>query len=339
MTLATGLGSHPGTDIRDATSLVRDVLATAGGSGTTGLPYLPELPARGPWADMTGRAAALLVDLPVDLHPDGWRLAPRPGAELRRAQSLLAEDLDALALAYAGYTGPVKVQVTGPWTLAASLWLARGERVLADPSAVADLSASLAEGVAAHLLGLRRMIPGATLVIQLDEPGLTAVLDGSIPTTSGMARHARISAEQAGIHLETVLASARAALGEPAPEGAAGAPVPSRTVIHSCAGTVPWAVLATSSADALALDVRGWSERDWEPAAGWLETPGKTLWAGGADRDLVEAWRRIGLPKRQLDTLAVTPPCGLAGASAGEVSGILRERIDLAQRLTEAALG
>ena len=60
------------------------------------LPHLPELPARGPGADMIGRTAALLIDLPVDLQPSGWRLADRPGRDLRRPRDLLARDLDAL---------------------------------------------------------------------------------------------------------------------------------------------------------------------------------------------------------------------------------------------------
>ena len=46
---------------------------------------------------MVGRSAALLVDLPVDLQPSGWRLVDRPGRDLARARAWLAQDLDALA--------------------------------------------------------------------------------------------------------------------------------------------------------------------------------------------------------------------------------------------------
>ena len=42
-------------------------------------PHLPELPARGPGADLTGRTAALLVDIPVEVSPRGRRLAERAG--------------------------------------------------------------------------------------------------------------------------------------------------------------------------------------------------------------------------------------------------------------------
>ena len=41
-------------------------------------PYLPELPARGPGADLAGRTAALLIDMPVETTPGGWRIATRP---------------------------------------------------------------------------------------------------------------------------------------------------------------------------------------------------------------------------------------------------------------------
>jgi len=53
-----------------------------------------------------------------------------------------------------GYRGPVKIQLCGPWTLAATLELPRTMNVaIADPGAVADLTASLAEGVAITALG------------------------------------------------------------------------------------------------------------------------------------------------------------------------------------------
>jgi hypothetical protein len=110
------------------------------------VPYLPELPARGPGADLIGRAAGLLVDLPVDLQPSGWRLVDRPGVDLRRARDLLARDLDALEEVAEGYAGPLKVQVAGPWTLAATVERPRGDRVLADHGARRELAQALAEG-------------------------------------------------------------------------------------------------------------------------------------------------------------------------------------------------
>ena len=63
------------------------------------LPHLPELPGRGPGADLVGRTAALLVDLHVDMQPSGWRLVDRPGMDERRARAYLGEDLDELEAA------------------------------------------------------------------------------------------------------------------------------------------------------------------------------------------------------------------------------------------------
>src|ERR1700722_13847054 len=86
---ATGVGSMPGENPLEAARVVAGELPD--------FPYLAELPGRGPGADITGRAAGLLVDIPVELAgPRGWRIAERPGIDLRRARSLLSTDLDAM---------------------------------------------------------------------------------------------------------------------------------------------------------------------------------------------------------------------------------------------------
>ncbi len=56
---ATGVGSLPGTDCVAAIRLVLDALPDG--------PHVPELPERGPGADLIGRGAGLLPGLPVDL--------------------------------------------------------------------------------------------------------------------------------------------------------------------------------------------------------------------------------------------------------------------------------
>ena len=61
MTRATGIGSLPGTDVREALRMVRDTL------GDGHLPYLPELPARGPGADIIGRVIAPPVEAQVGI--------------------------------------------------------------------------------------------------------------------------------------------------------------------------------------------------------------------------------------------------------------------------------
>ena len=61
---------------------------------------------------------AVLDGLDADLQPDGWRVGVGEGIDQRRARSLLAQDLD-VAEELADHAGPLKLQVTGPLTLAA----------------------------------------------------------------------------------------------------------------------------------------------------------------------------------------------------------------------------
>ena len=172
VTHVSGVGSWPGESAREAVVTVRDLLTDVDGLG---LPYLPELPSRGPGSDIIGRSAALLADLAVDLQPSGWRFTDRPGRDQSRARSFWRQDLDELAEAYDGYAGPLKVQVAGPWTLAASIELNRGERSITDEGARRDLVASLAEGVRRHLAEVQRLVPGAVLTLQVDEPSVLSV--------------------------------------------------------------------------------------------------------------------------------------------------------------------
>ena len=112
----------------------------------------------------------------MDLQPSGWRFTDRPGRDARRAASLWSEDLDELAAAYDGYAGPLKVQVAGPWTLAASIELHRGERAVTDEGAAREIVESLAEGLRRHVSDVRRLVPGADVILQVDEPSLGCAL-------------------------------------------------------------------------------------------------------------------------------------------------------------------
>ena len=85
--VAGGVGSLPLADPLEAARLVAGELPD--------FPHLPELPGRGAAAGMIGRAAALLVDLPVDLQPAGWRLVPSVGvADIRIDRIILNIDLE-----------------------------------------------------------------------------------------------------------------------------------------------------------------------------------------------------------------------------------------------------
>jgi methionine synthase II (cobalamin-independent) len=329
---ATGIGSWPGEDPLEA---ARTVFGELGSGGDGHLPHLVELPARGPGSDMTGRAAGLLADMPVDLQPAGWRLVDRPGRDLQRTRGLWQADLDALAEAGDGYRGRLKVQVAGPWTLASTVWLPRGERALVDTGARRDLVDSLAEGIAGHVTQVRRLLPGAQVVVQLDEPALPAVLAGRLPTASGFGRLPALDPAQAREGLRTVLSAATGA-------GSVG------TAVHCCAPEVPVGLLRETGAGALSLDVSVLDASGWESVAVAVEA-GTALWAGAVPaagllpgtRDVVDAvarpWRRVGLPAAGLAGVVLTPACGLAEASPQGARAVLARAVAAATALGELA--
>ena len=322
----SGIGSWPGTDVREALRVVGGELASGAPEGVRSVPYLPELPARGPGADLVGRGAHLLVDLPVDLQPQGWRLVDRPGRDAERAASLLTQDLDELAEALDGYAGPLKVQVAGPWTLAASLWRPLGDRVLDDPGATRDVVASLTEGVAAYLGRVQRLVPGAELLLQVDEPSLTAVLAGRIRSESGYRVLRTPERGEAVAVLRQVLDQPGAEVGG----------------VHTCAADPPVDVLVEAGAGLLSLDLAQVGRGRFEQVAAAVEA-GRRLWAGvdagAADplEPLLRRWHEAGLPVATLADVGLTPPCGLASSSPAGARQVTRSLSQVASRLAEAA--
>lgn len=298
---ATGVGSLPGTDPVEALRVVLGELPD--------LPHLPELPGRGAGADVLGRSAALLVDLAVDLTPAGWRLVPRGGVDQRRAREFLARDLDALHDVAAGYPGTVKVQAAGPWTLAAGLERMRGDRAVVDPGARRDLGQSLAEGIAAHVAEVSARVPGARVVVQLDEPGVPAVIRGALPTASGFGK---LPAVEASV-VEQELAAVVAAL-------------PGPVVVHCCADRAPLELFRAAGAGAVSLDHGLVQDLD---AVGTVVDAGLHLVLGvvpGTDAVLpapkatasrIRAWwNELGFAADDLAAaVTLAPACGLAGAS------------------------
>ena len=298
---ASGVGSLPGTDPAEAVRLVVGELP--------GFAHLPELPARGVGADVLGRSAGLLVDVHVDLTPAGWRLVPRPGRDEQRAHEFLDRDLDALHDVAADWTGPFKVQSAGPWTLAAGLERTRGDRAVTDPGARRDIAQSLAEGLRAHAAAVAARLPGADVVIQVDEPSLPAVLLGGLPTQSGFGKLAAIEAHVVQEELEGFLST----LGH-------------RTVVHCCATRAPLGLIRAAGADALSFDHGLVQDLD---DIGQAVEAGTHLFLGvvpGTDRQLpapkatatrLQAWwNELGFPAESLhEAVTLTPSCGLAGAS------------------------
>jgi methionine synthase II (cobalamin-independent) len=360
---ATGIGSLPGTDIAEAQRIVLGELPE--------FPHLPELPARGPGAEIIGRGAGFLVELPVELYAGRWRVASRPGRDLRRTRDLLERDLDQLTEQAAGYTGPVKVQSAGPWTLSSHLERPVGGRMLRDAGAVRDLTDSLAEGLAAHVADVAARLPGASVLLQLDEPSLPAVLAGRVPTESGFGMLRVVEASTATDALRAVI-------------NAAGVPV----IMHCCAPAAPIGVFQSAGAKGLALDLSfdldaagldalgealdaglglfAGALPTVEPAGGRLQAAsaertaagerfraaspeesaasdgaGAPPGAGGpssadiADR-VRKLWRRIGFPLADLPgQVVVTPACGLASATPEYARAALSACREAGRRLLE----
>lgn len=340
MTAVSGHGPWPGgeRDVLEAQQAVFDDLAALP-TGVDAAPFLVQLAGRGQGADGIGRTAALLEELPVELGPHGWKLADHPGVDARRAEAFRREDLGALAIAAVGYAGPLAVEVTGPWTLAAELWAARGDRVLADRGAWRDLALALAGGVRAHVAEVREQVPGADVVVQLAEPLLAQVHAGVLPTFSGFSRIRAVPGPDIVEGLQPVIDAAHDA----------GA----RAVVHLGSTWVGIPPVALAGADGFGLDLAGrWDEKAWELVARATER-GLRLWAGlppamvsqcsgpqlGELVALVaEPWRRIGLPSSGLDdvTVLTAPRTALSGvdshraelANLGRVAEVLAERAD-----------
>jgi methionine synthase II (cobalamin-independent) len=312
---ATGVGSMPGTDPAWASAVVMDELPE--------FPFLPELPGRGMGADMIGRTAALLIDLPVETTPRGWKFAAHPGRDQRAAASFLSFDLDAAQEAAEGYSGPYKVSVCGPLTLAARIELSRSMNpALADPGALADLTNSLAEGVAAHVQEIRQRIPGTTVVVQLDEPDLPAVLAGRVPTASGLGTVAALDQIVASATLRSVLEAATAF-----------------TVLHCCAPRYPFLLAREVGAGAASFDLALVGRAGIDGVAE-IADAGLGLLVGAVPTtsedavrrpprdtasEVVTMWRHTSLDSRLLARQAViTPACGLAGLSPEAARAALR---------------
>jgi methionine synthase II (cobalamin-independent) len=319
---ATGIGSLPGTDPAEALRIVLGELPD--------LPFLPELPARGAGADLIGRGAALLTELPVEVYAGRWRLTGRPGRDLRRARELLERDLDVLHEQASEYPGTFKIQVAGPWTLAAELELPRGGRALRDHGAAREIAEALADGVRRHVAGVTARLPRASVLLQVDEPSLPAVLAGRIHTDSGLYTYRSVD-----------VSTARAALTEVV--SAAGVPV----VAHCCAADVPIGLLREAGAAALAIDLA--LVKDLDPLGEAIDA-GTALVAGVADprnpapssaelADRVrDVWRNLGFPlSGAAAQVAVSPACGLAGVSDSGARSVLAACRDAGRRLQDDA--
>lgn len=327
---ATGAGDWPGVDPLEANRAIRGEL------GGVNPPFLPALPARGPGSDATGRTLGMLVELPFDLQPHGWRLTQRPGKDQRRAESALSSDINALGDIAGAEERPASrlvLHLQGPLSLAAGVHLHSGERVLLDHGARRELYASLAAGAAELVRRVASVARGAGILLQLDEPAAEAVLTGSIPTASGYRTLRAIDRREATEAWDLVTASVLAA-------GATG------TVVAPGRGDVAFEAARSSAVEALVLELSAVSDRQWDALAEDVEG-GRRLWLAILDpghpvpqvSSLVEpvraAWNRVGLPVAALSALTVTTLPGPAGRSPADAVAMLTRLVRAADALDQ----
>ena len=93
-------------------------------------------------------------------------------------------------------------------------------------------------------------MPGATLLVQLDEPALPAVAHGGIPSPSGLTRVREVDEEVLRAQLREVLTATRA-----------------YTIVHCCAAGYPFETITGAGADAVSFDLGLLRRREYDQFA------------------------------------------------------------------------
>lgn len=316
----TGVGAWPGTNVYDVASTIRDVCI--------GLPHLAELPERGPGAAMIGRTMGLISevsnDFAVETVPTGWRLTNGRGRDMRRADSFMSNDLDIIEQVYEGYEGDFKIQVVGPWTLAASVEMRSGEMVLRDPGAVRDLTAALAHTVTRHAADVRRRIPKANLLVQFDEPLLKDVLRGSIKTQSGFSAYREVEPVVLGAALKQV-----------------GDSHDGQTIVHSCADEIPFDLIRQAGISGISYDVSLVGDKAADHVGEQIDAGGFVVLGvspSTTKRGIAgvrQVGSRIGYSEEEWNThIVLSPPCDLIDMSLSDA----RERMEVLGEVSRALL-
>jgi len=313
--LSTGIGSLPHDDPDDAARFTLEAHPR--------LPAAPSLPRRSATEGMIAQAAWGITGVSVledgSLLVDEAAVDPEvplgdPGVD---GEPFVA--LRAFLTAIEGRVAPFKVQLTGPVTLGLALHACG---VATDRAfGVARLAVTARIRAVLHLA--RQLAPGATPVMFLDEPGLTAALDPGFPLDLDDALD--------------LVSSAMAVVEDTAIAG-----------LHCC-GRADWQAVLQAGPQILSLPVGAGAVEHAGALAGFLERGGWIAWgAVPTDGPLIESadvlWRRLwteweGLsaagcdPSLLREQAIITPACGMVGLDpfqAGQVAGLAAH---LAQRL------
>ena len=322
--LSTGIGGLPHTDPDAAVAFVHEHHPR--------LPAAPSLPRRSPLEGMIAQAAwgipGVLVLDDGSLMVDEGVVDPRaplvdPGIDGEPFVGLRAF-LDDLASA-PSRVAPFKLQLTGPVTLGLAL-----HAVGVDPHRVfAVAQQAVTVRISAALAAARSAAPGATPVMFIDEPGLSAALHPGFPLGVG----------------ETLdlVSSAMAAVQDRAIVG-----------LHCC-GRADWQAVLQAGPQILSVPVGaglvehagaligfleggGWVAWGAIPTDGPLATSSDVLW-----RRLVSEWDCLVaegcdpalLPERAM----ITPACGLDGFNLEQAALVAGLAANLADRLESHMLG
>ncbi len=317
--LATAVGSLPHVDVADAVafSLGRQPK----------LPAAPSLPRRAAVEGMIPQAAWGIAGVLV--LPDGSLLVDEATVDpdYPLADGLDAEPwtaLRAFLAAIAGRVAPFKVQLTGPVTLGLALH-AVGVPV---PRAFAVAAKAVATRTAQVLQAARAAAPGATPLLFLDEPGLSAALEPGFP-----------------LDVNDTLDLVSAALASVEDRAIAG--------LHCC-GRADWPVVLQAGPQMLSLPVDAGASDHPGAFADYLERGGWLAWgAVPTDRPLGETaeilWRRLMAewdalaeggcePHRLVEQALITPACGLVGLDVAQAAHVLDLTGHLAQRVEARAV-
>ena len=173
--------------------------------------FIPRLPGE----RIGALTAARLDGLHLDIGPRTMRLHSdssdaRPAAVLRRLRDTWLRIMDGCEIMWpAGRL--VRIQLAGPWSLAAGIELFDGHRALTDRGARRDIADALAEAIGDYVRDITRRFAGE-VHLQIDEPLLPAVMAGKLSGVHQWDTISAIPVPDAALLLARTVAPQRAAV-------------------------------------------------------------------------------------------------------------------------------